>query len=133
MSASSVSNLSQIPEGLERRREDYNLITGRSYYVDDLRSPTGRPAALSLVVVRSPYAHAAITGIQLDAARALPGVVAAFSGAELVSGMAPVAAFTQPDTRRPDRRPMALERARYMGDSVAVVLAENPYVAIDAR
>lgn len=133
MSASSVSNLSQIPEGLERRREDYNLITGRSYYVDDLRPPTGRPATLSMVVVRSPYAHATIKGIQLDAARALPGVVAAFSGAELVSDMAPVAAFTQPDTRKPDRRPMALERARYMGDSVAVVLAENPYVAIDAR
>ena len=133
MSAISVSNVSQIPEGLERRREDVKLITGRGYYVDDLRPPDGRPAALSMAVVRSPYAHAIIKSIQLDAARALPGVVAAFTSEELVSDMAPVNAFTQPDTRKPDRRPMALGRARYVGDSVAVVLAEDPYVAIDAR
>lgn len=133
MSASSVSNISQIPAGLERRREDMKLITGRGYYVDDLRPPEGRPPALSMAVVRSPYAHATIKSIQLDAARALPGVVAAFTGAELVSEMAPVNAFTQPDTRKPDRRPMALGRARYVGDSVAIVLAENPYTAIDAR
>ncbi|HLG63907.1 MAG TPA: xanthine dehydrogenase family protein molybdopterin-binding subunit [Ktedonosporobacter sp.] len=133
MSASSVSDISQIPKGLERRREDIKLITGRGYYVDDLRPPDGRPSALSMAVVRSPYAHATITRIQLDAARALPGVVAAFTGAELVSEMAPLNAFTQPDTRKPDRRPMALGRARYVGDSVAVVLAENSYTAIDAR
>ncbi len=133
MSAISVSNVSQIPEGLERRREDVKLITGRGYYVDDLRPPDGRPAALSMAVVRSPYAHAIIKSIQLDAARALPGVVAAFTSEELVSDMAPVNAFTQPDTRKPDRRPMALGRVRYVGDSVAVVLAEDPYVAIDAR
>src|SRR5581483_5140581 len=133
MSASSVSNVSQIPEGLERRREDIKLITGRGVYVDDLRPPDRRPSALSMAVVRSPYAHATIKSIQLAAARALPGVVAAFTGAELVSDMAPLNAFTQPDTRKPDRRPMALGRARYVGDSVAVVLAENPYTAIDAR
>ena len=52
-----------IPSGLERRREDYRLITGSGHYVDDLRSPQGRPPALYMVAVRSPYAHAEITGI----------------------------------------------------------------------
>ena len=73
--------------GLERRREDYGLITGLSHYVDDLRPPVERPAALYMIVVRSPYAHAAIKYIKLDAARSLPGVIAAFEGAELVTGM----------------------------------------------
>ncbi len=56
-----------VPSALERRREDYKLITGKGGYVDDLRSPEGRPPALYMVVVRSPYAHAMITGIQMDA------------------------------------------------------------------
>ena len=61
-----------IPAGLERRREDYTLITGHGHYVDDLRPPQGRPAALHMAVVRSPYAHAEIQDISLDAARAHP-------------------------------------------------------------
>ncbi len=64
--------------GLEHRREDYVLITGRSHYVDDLKSPPGRPPVLHMVVVRSPYAHADIDSIQLDAARSQPGVIAAY-------------------------------------------------------
>ena len=64
-----------IAAGLERRTEDYKLITGQGYYVDDLRPAEGRPPALYMVVVRSPYAHATIESIQLDAALSLPGVV----------------------------------------------------------
>ena len=60
--------------GLERRVEDYPLITGRGHYVDDLRPAEERPPVLYMVVVRSPYAHAEIKTIQLDAARAVPGV-----------------------------------------------------------
>jgi aerobic carbon-monoxide dehydrogenase large subunit len=121
-----------LPAGLERRREDYKLITGTSHYVDDLRSPQGRPTALHLAVVRSPYAHAEIKGIQLDAARTLPGV-AAFAGAELVSGMRTIDTIPAPGLKKPERRPLALGRVRYVGDPVAVVLAENLYAAIDAR
>ncbi|TMD64542.1 MAG: hypothetical protein E6I91_10940 [Chloroflexi bacterium] len=69
---------STLPVGFERRREDYGLITGHSRYVDDLK-PAGRPAPLHMVVVRSPYAHAIIKEIRVDAARELPGVVAAFA------------------------------------------------------
>src|SRR5438128_389035 len=119
--------------GSERRREDYALITGRSHYVDDLKPPTGRPAAMHMVVVRSPYAHAKIKRIQLDFARSLPGVIAVFEGAELVNGMPTLDTLPLPGLRKPARRPLAIGRVRYVGDPVAVVLAESPYTALDAR
>ena len=122
-----------LPAGLERRREDYKLITGTSHYVDDLRPPKGRPAALHMIVVRSPYAHAEIKSIQLDAARALPGMVAAFAGEELVSGMRTIDTIPAPGLKKPERRPLALGRVRYVGDPVAVMLAENLYTAMDAH
>ncbi len=90
-----------LPAGLERRREDYKLITGTSHYVDDLRPPQRRPAALHMAVVRSPYAHAEIKGIQLDAARTLPGI-AAFAGAELVSGMRTIDTIPAPGLKKPE-------------------------------
>ncbi len=119
--------------GLERRREDYGLITGRSHYVDDLRSPAGRPPPLYMVVVRSPYAHAKITGIRLDTARTLPGVIAVFEGAELVSGMPTFDTIPIPGLRKPERRPLAVQRVRYVGDPVVVVVAESLAAAMDAR
>ena len=127
-----MPHTSTLPAGFERRREDYGLITGHSRYVDDLK-PAGRPVPLHMVVVRSPYAHAIIKEIQLDAARALPGVVAAFASAELVSGMPPMDSFPVPGMKKPERRPLAVGRARYVGDPVAIVLAEDLYTALDAR
>jgi len=118
--------------GEERPREDYEPITGTARYVDDLRPPEGRPPALHMVVARSPYPHAQIVAIQLDAARALPGVVAAFSGAELVDGMPVLGSMPVPGLKKPERRPMAVGMARYVGDPLAVILAENLYVAEDA-
>ncbi len=122
----------ELPAGLERRREDYPLITGQGQYVDDLRPPDGRPATLHMAVARSPYAHAVVKQIGLEAARALPGVVGAFSGAELVSGMRGLDAMPMPGIKRPERRAMAIDRVRYVGDPVVVVLAENRYLAEDA-
>ncbi|MDQ6660984.1 MAG: xanthine dehydrogenase family protein molybdopterin-binding subunit [Chloroflexota bacterium] len=123
-----------IPAGLERRKEDYELITGQGYYVDDLKSPREHLPVLLMVMVRSPYAHARIKDINLEAARALPGVVAALSGAELVKGMPTLELITAlPGLKIPERRPLALDRVRYVGDPVAVVLAENRYIAEDAR
>lgn len=119
--------------GLERRREDYALITGHSHYVDDLKPPPERPAALHMVVVRSPYAHAKIDSIQLDAARSQPGVIAAFEGAELVDGMPSLDTIPVPGLRKPERWPLAVGRVHYVGDPVAVILAENLYAAMDAR
>src|SRR6266487_2193881 len=122
-----------ILPGLERRREDYALITGHAHYVDDLRARQGRPAALHMAVVRSPYGHAEIERIQLDDARALPGVVAAFAAAELVHTLPNMDTMPIPrDLKRPERKPLALQRARYVGDPVAVIVAEDLYTAQDA-
>ena len=118
--------------GFERRREDLGPITGRSCYVDDIRLPAGRPAPLHIVFVRSPYAHATINSIQLDAARALPGVVAAFEGAELVAEMPTLPTMPLPGLQKPERRPMAVQRVRYVGDPVAVIAAETLTIAEDA-
>jgi carbon-monoxide dehydrogenase large subunit len=126
-------NEKNIPSGLERRLEDYKLITGLGNYVDDLQPASGRPLALYMSVVRSPYAHAEIKHIQLEPARALPGVIAALEGAELVSDMPILDAIPVPGLKKPPRHPMALQRVRYVGDPVVIVLAENPYIARDAR
>jgi carbon-monoxide dehydrogenase large subunit len=85
-----------------------------------------------MAVARSPYAHARVKYIRLDAARALPGVVAAYDGAELVQGMRSLDAMMMPNLKRPERRPLAIGHVRYVGDPVAVVLAENRYIAEDA-
>jgi carbon-monoxide dehydrogenase large subunit len=124
-----------IPFDLERRREDYKLITGSGRYVDDLRSPEGRPSTLHMVAVRSPYAHAEITDIHMDAARNAPGVVAAFTSEELVNDLPSIDALPLPipGLKKPTRKAMAIGRARYVGDPIAVVLAENLYSALDAR
>ncbi len=122
-----------LPAGTERRREDIGLITGTSGYTDDLATEAGRPTPLHMAVVRSPYAHAEIIGMQLDAAQAVPGVVGAFSSAELVGQMRTMDTFPVPGLKKPARRPLALGRARYVGDPVAVVLAETRYSAVDAR
>src|SRR5947209_9462589 len=86
-----------------------------------------------MIVVRSPYAHAAIKHIQLDAARSLPGVIAAFEGAELVIGMPPFDTIPLPVLSKPERRRLAVGRARYVVDPVAVIVAETLSAAEDAR
>ncbi len=122
-----------IPPGLERRIEDVRLITGHAHYVDDLRSLAGRPAALHMVVVRSLYAHAELKNIDLQAAKARPGVVAAFASTELLNDMRPLETMSLPGLKKPERRALALGRVRYVGDPVAVILADSLYSAEDAR
>jgi carbon-monoxide dehydrogenase large subunit len=123
-----------IPIGLERRKEDYQLIIGRARYVDDVRLPEERPAVLRMVVVRSLYAHAEITRIRPNAARALPGIVAILTGADLVNDLRPLdIAIPLPGLKKPDRRPLALGKVRYVGDPIAIILAESLSIAEDAR
>jgi CO/xanthine dehydrogenase Mo-binding subunit len=121
------------PAEYRSRREDYPLITGHGCYVDNVQMPEGRPAIWNMAVVRSPYAHAIIDRIDLDAERALPGVAAALSGAELVADMPTLRSVSFPGLKQPERRPMAADRVRYVGDPVAVVLAEDLYTSLDAR
>ncbi len=122
-----------IPTGFERRLEDDRLITGRGQYVDDLRPPAGRPDPLYMAVVRSPYAHARIGTVDTEAASATPGVVAVHSGQELAAHLPPLPGAPVPGAKQTERRPLAIDVARFAGDPVAVVLAENRYAATDAR
>lgn len=122
-----------LPSGIDRRREDYGSLTGRSHYVDDLRPAPGRPSPLHMLVVRSPYAHAKITSMHLDEVRAYPGVIAAFSGAELVNDMPTLPTMPLPGLKKPERRPLAVEQVRYVGDPVAILLAQDLATAEDAR
>src|SRR6266481_3854994 len=113
-----------------KRREDPRLITGRGVFVDDVKLPGTTYASF----VRSPHAHARILGIDSSAARKLPGVVAVYTGKDLSAGgvkSLPVG-WLLPDIKLPPHLPLAVDRARYMGDAVAVVIAESPYVARDA-
>ncbi|HEX8732802.1 MAG TPA: xanthine dehydrogenase family protein molybdopterin-binding subunit, partial [Ktedonobacterales bacterium] len=90
-------------------------------------------APLSMVVVRSPYAHARIAAIDTGQAAATAGIVAVHTGAELASDLPPLSGMPMPGMARTERYPLATDAARYVGDPVAVVLAENPAIAADAR
>lgn len=113
-----------------RRREDPRLVTGRATYTDDLRLPGMAYAAF----LRSPYAHARIRRIDASRARALPGVLAVFTGADL-QGVRPIpTAWLVPNAglKTPPHPALATEVVRYVGDAVAMVVAEDRYVARDA-
>jgi aerobic carbon-monoxide dehydrogenase large subunit len=113
------------------RREDRSLLTGAGTFVDNLTLP----GMVWMAVVRSPYAHARINGVDLEAARAADGVVAAFSGAELRDGWSASLPCAWPVTegmRAPDHFPLTVDEARYQGDGVAVVVADSRAAARDA-
>src|SRR6266511_3476486 len=112
------------------RKEDAPLITGQGRYVDNLVLP----GMLFVSIVRSPMAHARITGVDVSAALQLPGVVAAYSGADLASEWAaglPCAWPVAPDTKIPNHWPVAQDKARLVGDAVAVVVADSRAHAVD--
>ena len=113
------------------RREDPALLTGEGKYTNDLNIP----GALYLAVARSPYAHANILSVDLVAARALPGVIAVYSGADLTGLWAsamPCAWPVTTDMKNPAHFPVAVSKVCYVGDAVAVVLATDDRIAHDA-
>ncbi|MFL5454306.1 MAG: xanthine dehydrogenase family protein molybdopterin-binding subunit [Myxococcales bacterium] len=113
-----------------KRREDPRLITGKGTYVDDVKLPGTTYAAF----VRSPHAHARIKGIDTTAARNAKGVLAVYTGKDLAAaGVKPLpVGWLLPDIKIPPYNVLAVDKARYMGDAVAVVVAETPYLARDA-
>ena len=113
------------------RREDPALLTGEAKFTNDLHIP----GALHLAVLRSPYAHARITSVDVSGAASQPGVVAAYSGADLQDLWAapmPCAWPVTPDMKNPPHFPVAVSKACYAGDGVAVVLATSEAAAQDA-
>ena len=114
-----------------KRKEDDPLLRGRGTYVDNLDVP----GAVVMVVVRSPYAHARITSIDTAAAKASPGVVAVFTGADLRDdwkAAMPCAWPVTEDMKSPEHFPLAVSEVNYQGDGVAVVLADTRAHAVDA-
>ncbi len=111
-----------------KRKEDPRLIQGISHYTDDFKLA----GMLHCAFTRSPHAHADVMGIRTDAARALPGVVAVFTAADL-AGLGPVpCAIQMPDLKIPRHPVLAGGRVRYVGEPVAVVVAQDFYTARDA-
>jgi carbon-monoxide dehydrogenase large subunit len=111
------------------RKEDARLVTGKTNWTDNLVLP----GMLHMAFVRSPHAHARVTSVDLSRARQMPGVVAAFSGADFPDqGSLPCAWPVTPDIVMPPHPPMATEEVRYVGEAVAVVVARDRYTAADA-
>jgi aerobic carbon-monoxide dehydrogenase large subunit len=112
-----------------QRVEDRRLLTGHGTFVDDIC----RPGMLHACFVRSPFARARINGIDTSAALAVPGVRAVFTAADLnpevKEAWHAVAGKDVPDTPRP---PLAEAEAKFVGDPVALVVAESRYIAEDA-
>jgi carbon-monoxide dehydrogenase large subunit len=112
-----------------RRREDFRFLTGRGRYVDDIKLP----GTLHLAILRSPHAHAIITGVDLSAAKAAAGVRLALAGADLFGKIGNVKPnWVIPGTVVPDRPVLAVDRVRFVGECIALVVAETREAAYDA-
>jgi aerobic carbon-monoxide dehydrogenase large subunit len=122
------------------RKEDPELLTGEARFIDDITLP----GMVWVGVVRSPFAHARINGVDGSRALELPGVVAVFSGEQLAGEWEaalpcawPIATRSWPtptdeDPRMPDHWPVARDKARFVGDPVAIVVADSRAHAKDA-
>jgi len=112
------------------RKEDARLITGQTNWTDNITLP----GLLHVAYLRSPHAHARIVSVDTSGATGLPGVIAAFSGADFADeqGSLPCAWPVTPDIVIPPHPPMATEEVRYVGEAVACVVARDRYEAADA-
>ncbi|MDO8310089.1 MAG: xanthine dehydrogenase family protein molybdopterin-binding subunit [Actinomycetota bacterium] len=114
-----------------RRKEDAKLLHGRTNWTDNIQLP----GTLHMAMVRSPMAHARIAKVDVTAALARPGVIAAYSAAdlgELNSGVPCVWPVSGDDTVMPPFPALATDKVRHVGDVVAVVLATSAAAAEDA-
>ncbi|HEX5157932.1 MAG TPA: molybdopterin cofactor-binding domain-containing protein [Ktedonobacterales bacterium] len=114
-----------------KRREDPRLITGKGMYTDDFKLP----GMLHMVILRSPYAHARITSLDVSKAKQVRGVHAVLTGKDLVGKVNPIpTAWLIPasDLKTPAYPALAIDHVRYTGDAVAAVVAETPAIARDA-
>jgi len=116
-----------------RRLEDPRFLTGQGRYVDDINLS----GQLHGIVLRSPYGHAVIEGIDTAAARAMPGVRGVFTAADLeAAGIGPLPCIAQVATLAPiivpPRRALARDRVRHVGDPVAFIVADTSEQGRDA-
>src|SRR6185436_6832854 len=121
-----------------RRREDPRFLRGEGRFVDDVTLP----GLLHAAFLRSPHAHARIGRLDVRAARALPGVAAVFTFADLERWMKPLPLFCAPppglaagvkfDLRQAPQYGLAREVVRHVGEAIAMVVADSPGRAEDA-
>src|SRR5256885_7623676 len=118
-----------------RRKEDDTLVRGKGRYTDDFNLPGQAHAA----IVRSTHAHGVIRGINIDAARAMPGVLGVWTGKDLdAAGYGPFTCGLPLKSRdgspllQTNRQPLATDKVRFVGDPVAFVVAETLAEARDA-
>ena len=113
-----------------KRFEDHRLLTGQSSFVDDMT----RPGMMHALIIRSPHGHARIRGIDASAALALPGVAAVVTADDIAdAAQLPTRENADADELHPPRHPaLAVDKACYAGQPVAIVLAESVYTAEDA-
>src|ERR1700730_15178395 len=115
------------------RTHDPHLVRGEGRYTDDVNLPGQAYAA----IVRSRHAHGVIRNIDLAPARAMPGVIAAYTGADL-AGYGPLKCNVclknrdGSDMRKPKRSALASDKVRFVGDPIAFVVAETAAQARDA-
>jgi carbon-monoxide dehydrogenase large subunit len=127
MATTTIKPQALVGRGI-RRCEDPRLITGTATYLDDIKMPGMHHA----VFVRSSHGAAKIRGIRTDAALALRGVAAVFTGAD-VQHLGPVpTAASLPGLRVPHHHLLAQDRVYYQGHPLAVVVATDRYIAQDA-
>src|SRR5262245_8460075 len=125
---SEVRPISWIGKSL-LRYEDPEFLTGNGRYIADVV----RPGMLDAVFLRSPHPHARIRGVDTSAALALDGVRAVLTGADLPADLGPQPCNHLFDGQRETPYfALARERVRYVGEPVAIVVADSPYVAEDA-
>lgn len=114
-----------------KRKEDRRFLTGKGTYTDDIVLPNMTYA----YIVRSPHAHAKIKKIDTSKAQAQDGVVAVFTGEDMQKdgvGSVPNGWQIGEDMKEPPHPALAVGKVRYVGDAVAVVIAESRYSAKDA-
>ena len=112
-----------------KRREDFKFLTGKGRYVDDIKLP----GMLYVAIARSPHAHAIIGNVELSSAKAAPGVRLVLDGKDLDGKIgAIVPNWILPGTKVPFRPVVATDRVRFVGECVALVVAETLAQAYDA-
>ena len=113
-----------------KRFEDHRLLMGQSSFVDDMT----RPGMLHALIIRSPHGHARIRSIDAAAALVLPGVAAVVTAQDIADiAQLPTRESADADEMHPPRHPaLAVDKACYAGQPVAIVLADNIYTAQDA-
>tara|TARA_R110002110_G_scaffold404453_1_gene622768 strand:- start:6206 stop:9190 length:2985 start_codon:yes stop_codon:yes gene_type:complete len=108
------------------RVEDPALLSGRGRYIDDLPVAAG---TLALAFVRSPHGHADIRSVDIDEAQRAQGVVAVITGQEVAARTRSMTVGVKADV---ECWPMAVDRVRYVGEPVAMIVATDRYLAEDA-